>query len=553
MRISAEVASPTDIEAETEFDFVVIGAGAGGLSAAIRATDLGMSTLVLEASDRLGGVTAYSGGHCFVPGNHRMSAEGLADADDDAIEYLRWVSGAQLDVDEDLLRSVVVNARRVFSLLSAAGIGFGIIPVADHFYPEAPGSRAAGRLLEPSPFDRSELGEWAHLLRDNPHFPAERGLSRAESMSTDQLLADGRETRLSLGEALAGALARAALVDRGIRVVLGARARSLTISHDRITGVVYETVDGSRTVTARHGVLVAAGSYGNASYARETEGLPEFYEASPPVLRGDNLTLADSSPAAVVRGGQPFMVLGYRAGGETHAGTDEPLHRQAFAITGRPHAIVVNRDGERFGDESHAAYMSEAAVTFDRQLRCFPNCPSYLIVDDRFRHRIAAESFLGDDSWPEEWLQADDLTDLAKRLEIDPGGLARTVDRFNGDVTTGHDSQFGRGLHPHAAQMNGDRSRIHPNLGTLEHPPFWGIPLVLLGVGIYSMGIWVDAVGRARRSSGEVVDGMYATGNAAAYTEQRRYQGGYANTRNITLGFLAAENAAQNRTNGSSQ
>src|SRR3546814_11926038 len=53
-----------------EADVVAIGSGGGGLAAAITAHELGASALVLERSDQVGGVTAFSMGEVWIPGNH---------------------------------------------------------------------------------------------------------------------------------------------------------------------------------------------------------------------------------------------------------------------------------------------------------------------------------------------------------------------------------------------------------------------------------------------------------------------------------------------------
>ena len=58
---------------DESFDFVVMGSGAAGLGAALRAHDLGLSTLVLEKSEFYGGSTAMSGGVCRVPDNPNMA------------------------------------------------------------------------------------------------------------------------------------------------------------------------------------------------------------------------------------------------------------------------------------------------------------------------------------------------------------------------------------------------------------------------------------------------------------------------------------------------
>lgn len=91
----------------------------------------------------------------------------------------------------------------------------------------------------------------------------------------------------------------------------------------------------------------------------------------------------------------------------------------------------------------------------------------------------------------------------------------------------------------------GDPNQVpNPNLGSAEVTPFWGVPLKLLGTGIYSMGLAVNGSGQAPTRSGEEVPGLYATGNALAYIEQLGYIGGLANARAITYAYAAAWHAA---------
>ena len=55
-----------------EVDFVSIGSGLGGVTAAIHIAELGGTALILEKAPKLGGVCAYSGGEVFVYLNHVM-------------------------------------------------------------------------------------------------------------------------------------------------------------------------------------------------------------------------------------------------------------------------------------------------------------------------------------------------------------------------------------------------------------------------------------------------------------------------------------------------
>src|SRR5690349_8623330 len=50
-------------------DLLVIGSGAGGLSAAVTAAWLGLDVLVLEKEKEFGGTTAWSGGWLWIPRN----------------------------------------------------------------------------------------------------------------------------------------------------------------------------------------------------------------------------------------------------------------------------------------------------------------------------------------------------------------------------------------------------------------------------------------------------------------------------------------------------
>src|SRR4051812_44509486 len=50
-------------------DLLVIGSGAGGLSAAVTAASLGLDVVLIEKEAQLGGTTAWSGGWMWIPRN----------------------------------------------------------------------------------------------------------------------------------------------------------------------------------------------------------------------------------------------------------------------------------------------------------------------------------------------------------------------------------------------------------------------------------------------------------------------------------------------------
>src|SRR5215211_923705 len=80
-----------------EFDVVVLGSGAAGLTAAVTAAVNGASVGLFEKSHELGGTSAWSGGHVWIPGNPHQAAIGVNDSKEEALTYLRSLSRGMLD------------------------------------------------------------------------------------------------------------------------------------------------------------------------------------------------------------------------------------------------------------------------------------------------------------------------------------------------------------------------------------------------------------------------------------------------------------------------
>ena len=74
-----------------EFDVVVVGSGAAGMTAALTAAHHGLSVLVTEKAGTFGGSTARSGGGLWIPGNEVLRRAGVADTAGQARSYLAHV------------------------------------------------------------------------------------------------------------------------------------------------------------------------------------------------------------------------------------------------------------------------------------------------------------------------------------------------------------------------------------------------------------------------------------------------------------------------------
>jgi len=92
---------------DIEVDLVAIGSSSGGLVAAITGHDLGLSTVLLEKADTLGGGTALSAGIIWIPYNHHMLEIGLSDSREEALTYIHRISMGRHD--EELLAAYLDN------------------------------------------------------------------------------------------------------------------------------------------------------------------------------------------------------------------------------------------------------------------------------------------------------------------------------------------------------------------------------------------------------------------------------------------------------------
>lgn len=526
-----------------DYDVICVGGGLGGLAAALRAHDLGARVLVLERSSMVGGVAAYSGGFCWVGANHLGGADDSIEASE---RYLDYVQGADRPVDRDLRRNYLESAVEATRWFGEAGVPFTLIRGAADLYEPGPGSTSEGRLIE-CVVPGADLGAWREHLRPSVYYRT--GVSRDEIYHT---LAGDVAARLALlaerehddllthGVGLAAGFVREALVRRSVECRLGHRVTELLREGDRVTGVVADGPDGLVAIRASRGVVLAVGGYGNAPDAAELEDVPELIEAAPPVVAGDGLTLGQGVGATLVRGADPFVVLGARFEGRTHPGSSEPLYSQLLENLGFPHSMIVNRDGRRFGDESYYGALIRGIRTFDSRRKQWANFPCWLVLDESFRRQYPLGPYPPGAGYPADVLRFDTLADLAAATGIDATGLAETVATYNQDAATGEDRAFARGSLPFARKAYGDPRYANPNMGPVATAPFYALPLHVLGVGLSSMGLAIDSCARVLRRDGTPIAGLYATGNAAATRELKGYVTGLANTRNYTYAWCAA-------------
>lgn len=141
---------------DTEVDLLVIGAGAGGMTAALTGAIAGLDVLLCEKTGMAGGTTATSGGTAWIPGSDLSRKAGVPDRVEDAAAFLRHVVGNR--GGDELREAFLASAPEAIAELEAKSEVRFVAAQAHPDYLDGPGSAYGGRALAPVEFDGTRLG-----------------------------------------------------------------------------------------------------------------------------------------------------------------------------------------------------------------------------------------------------------------------------------------------------------------------------------------------------------------------------------------------------------
>jgi 3-oxosteroid 1-dehydrogenase len=531
-----------------EFDVVCIGSGVGGCATAATAAASGLRVLVVEKTDRVGGVTAHSGGQIWLPGNHQAQELGIVDSVDEGIEYIETVAGGWGDTR--LTQNLFSAANEALSYFEDHH-GFRahlMRGMCDYYYPVLVHSLSEGRYLQPDSFDLAELGEWRAKFRRSPFGASGGGLGPDGDPDV------AGERYVGAGEALAAYFFQAA-ISAGAEVWTESPVVELITEHGVVTGVKVARGDETTEVSARIGVVLATGGYDwNPDLVHRYEGVLDGHGSmAPPGVDGDHLTLAPAIGAAITTlpPQRNVMMVGFPTG--TFDEDGNPRH--FVHMTGHPHELLVNRAGSRFANESFYPAVAAAIQVMDGSNHGYPNWPIWLIFDQRFMDSrptpaYATSSTIDTPALPpaELTIKGDTLEDLAAEAGIDPAGLVSTVDRYNELCAEGKDRDFKRGEVPWLARTMGlDPTTPEHNamLGPIEKAPYYAARLSRIQLGIPAAGLEINQNGQVLTMKQDPIPGLYAVGNAAGRNDVGTcLQSGLPNLRGLTYGYLAGRHLA---------
>jgi succinate dehydrogenase/fumarate reductase flavoprotein subunit len=550
------------------YDAIVLGAGAGGMTAAAVAAAEGLRVLLIEKSAHVGGTTAVSGGMVWIPANAKMAAAGIADSPEQAELYLRHtVPGG---FNETLRLTFLARADEAVRYLEAnTSVRLKPVETYPDYYPDLPGATIGGRVLEPVPFDGKKLGGHFRLLR--PPLPEflllggmmvdradiaqfrNAGTSLRSAARVARLLARygferlsaRRGTSLYLGNALAARLLHS-LLARKVDLLLGTSAERLLEDSGAIRGVAVAGADGPKEIFATSGVVLATGGFSHSAELR-AKYLPENAKTSAacPSNGGDGIRLGllagarmceENSDNAFWAPMSRFRRPDGSQGAFPHTVTDRA----------KPGAIAVDRHGRRFTNEARSYHEFVRAM-----FRAGEDAmPCWLICDSLFLWRYglgAVKPFALslrrrlDSGY---LIEGATLRALEQALGIEPAQLEATVERFNADAREGADREFGRGGDAYQRYLGDADQKPNPCVAPIEHAPFYALALYPGDLGT-AAGLVTDENARVLDAAGEPIAGLYACGNDMSSIMNGAYPGpGITLGPALTFGYLAAKHMA---------
>jgi 3-oxosteroid 1-dehydrogenase len=552
-----------------EYDFIVVGSGAGALTAAIRAHGLGLSTLVIEKSEYFGGSSAMSGGGLWIPNNHDMPRAGVADTDAEAISYLKTITEGK--VSDAKIRAYVTRGHEVIASLQQCGIlktsAIGNYP---DYYPAVAGAKPGGRTMEALTFNALRLGKERHRLRPTQLLMLGvisgiasqaseniKGTRKGQWLFAKRLLLwalniparliSKQSLMLGLGQALVAPL-RLALMKRNVPLWYNTAATKLVVENSRVTGIEVEQHGTRKILRARKGVLLAAGGFDHNEAMRQ-QHLPKptshLWSAGNVHNTGDAIVMGEQIGAKLA-----FMDEAWWT--PTLQVPDYPVPWILLYEKNMPHGIYVDSSGKRFVNEA-APYTDVIQGMYRNHGTGHESVPCYMIFDAQYRQQSAIgkilpgkfmpDSKINPDYWGKILFKANTLDELARQIHIPAENLQRTITRFNQFAVTGIDEDFHRGENI-SDRFFSKSGYKNPNLGAVIKAPFYAAKVEAGDLGTKG-GLDTNEHAQVLREDGTVIAGLYACGNCASPVMGNSYAGaGSTLGPAMVFGVIAAEIAA---------
>lgn len=377
--------------AEYDVDVVVVGSGAGGMSAALEAADLGSKVLLLERGDSFGGSTNFAEGIMGLQSKYQTN------------------NGIIYDINEELLQEM-----------------------------EFSGYLANYALLE----------SFFHAADSNIQWMEDQGV---QFYDEPNLTLPTQVFYVGQGKTMIETLSSVA-ESKGATLLTSTRAKRLYLEEGKIAGIVAEGNSGEFAIKTKS-VILATGGIVNSSNLFE-ESFPFHYDrimvTAAPYHEGDGIMMSravggDDSGAYsmgwVWCGLESFSIhseLSTAACNEPYFWINENAERFI------PESLLI-----RFSTMPNAVMSQKRAFSILTQAEvdrimsegCTVGWGSYIFAGDKLEN-LQSELDDAKAGMPEGFYYAESLDELATALDVDAATLKQTVSDYNAMVAAGEDTKF---------------------------------------------------------------------------------------------------------------
>ena len=557
---------------DEEVDVIVFGAGCGGMSTALACSILGLSVILCEKTNQVGGTTSTSAGTIWIP----LTPGATTGADPDSRENVdRYLSGLIPAAAQSAPLQAFLDAgpkMLAFFAQHTQALHFNRVARHPDYRFDIPGAAVAGRALIPPAFDGRLLGEdfdrvrapirefmplggmmvgkddIAPLLHPFASIAAFKHACGLLARYASDRLKYRRGTRLVMGNALVARLLHS-LKQRDVPIRYETSLDALVMDRGRVIGATVKHLDGRRHIRARKGVMLATGGFGGSAELRAAY----FPQPLADATAGFEGNTADTMRIAMHAG----------AALDTHHVTPTfwvpvSLMKRSDGTTARfPHIILDRaKPGLIAIDSSGSRFTNEADSYHDFVLAMYANhkrvktIPAYLVCDARFIRDYGlglvypGARNLGGYVAAGYLKRGKTLEDLAGAIGVDGAALASTVSRYNTHAIRGEDPDFGKGstvLNRH----NGDPA-VQPNpcVRAIGKGPYYAVTVYPSDLST-SVGLSADEHARVLNDHGAPIPGLYACGADMSSVMKGAYPGpGTTLGPAMTFAYVAAHHLA---------
>ena len=559
---------------ETEYDVLVVGTGASGMSTAVTAAYQGLKVLVVDKAPVYGGTTARSGGWLWIPGTKLAREQGIDEPPGAARAYLQHEATTHFDAAR--VEAFIENGPKAIDFFTEKTcVQFDMPPVFPDYHAEAPGGQPGGRSMVTRPFDGRELGsridklappvpeltvfgmmlgsgkELWHFLRAFKSLESFWYVAKRFGGHLLDVVRYGRGMTLTNGNALAGRLAKAAM-DLNVPVWLNSPVKKLVVEGDAIVGATVVRDGKSVEIRARRGVVLACGGFPydverrKALFPHAPTGR-EHFTPSPALNTGDGLRLGESVGGWVdptipnAAAWCPTSVTKRKDGSEGVM--------PHFIDRAKPGVIAVTQRGRRFTNEALSYH--DFIQDLVKACKGTPEVTCWLICDHKHLREYGLGCVapfplpIGRHLRTGYLKRGNSLQELAKAIGVPHPALQEEVESFNRDAAKGTDTRFGKGSTAYN-RFQGD-SMVTPNpcMAPIRQGPYYAIKIVVGEIGTFA-GLLTNESCQVLTKDREPVKGLYAVGNDAASIMGGNYPGaGITLGPALTFGYVVGQALAK--------